>query len=250
MKTYTIATIPGDGIGKEVVPAGQQVLEALAKSSNTFRFKFENFDWGGDYYRQHGVMMAADGLDALRNKDAILFGSAGDPHIPDHITLWGLRLKICQGFDQYANVRPTRILPGIDGPLKRCGPDDLNWVIVRENSEGEYAGVGGRVHQGHPIEAATDVSVMTVSSLRGRAWASLKAKRMMRSTPTRVIMHTSVAASVGWPWWTRPPTPEYSPSEFSRTMTQFRSSGLQRLSGASMPGRMRVGRTLAYWSKP
>ena len=161
MKTYAIATIPGDGIGKEVVPAGQQVLQALAESSDTFRFEFENFGWGGDHYRAHGVMMPADGLDALRHKDAILFGSAGDPHIPDHVTLWGLRLKICQGFDQYANVRPTRILPGIDGPLKRCGSGDLNWVIVRENSEGEYSGVGGRVHQGHPIEAATDVSIMT-----------------------------------------------------------------------------------------
>ena len=161
MKTYQIATIPGDGIGKEVVPAGQEVLQALASASGTFRFEFENFDWGGDFYRAHGVMMPADGLEALRMKDAILFGSAGDPHIPDHITLWGLRLKICQGFDQYANVRPTRILPGIDAPLKRCTPADLNWVIVRENSEGEYAGVGGRVHQGHPIEAATDVSIMT-----------------------------------------------------------------------------------------
>ncbi len=160
MKTYRIATIPGDGIGKEVVPAGQEVLEALA-SASSFNFEFENFEWGGDYFRQHGMMMPDDGLDALRGKDAILFGSAGDPHIPDHITLWGLRLKICQGFDQYANVRPTRILPGIDGPLKRCGPKDLDWVIVRENSEGEYAGVGGRVHQGHPIEAATDVSMMT-----------------------------------------------------------------------------------------
>ncbi len=161
MKTYRIATIPGDGIGKEVVPAGQQVLEALAGSSGSFRFDYENFDWGGDYYRKHGVMMPEDGLDAIRDKDAILFGSAGDPGIPDHITLWGLRLKICQGFDQYANVRPTRILPGIDAPLKRCKPEDLNWVIVRENSEGEYSGVGGRVHQGHQIEAATDVSIMT-----------------------------------------------------------------------------------------
>jgi tartrate dehydrogenase/decarboxylase / D-malate dehydrogenase len=161
MKTYQIATIPGDGIGNEVVPAGRQVLEALAAGSNAFKFEFEDFDWGGDYYREHGVMMPADGLEALRNKDAILFGSAGDPDIADHITLWGLRLKICQGFDQYANVRPTRILPGIDAPLKRCAPDDLNWVIVRENSEGEYSGVGGRVHQGHPIEAATDVSMMT-----------------------------------------------------------------------------------------
>jgi tartrate dehydrogenase/decarboxylase/D-malate dehydrogenase len=161
MKTYKIACIPGDGIGKEVVPAGQTVLEALAAASNSFKFEFENFGWGGDWYRAHGEMMPQNGLDALRNKDAILFGSAGDPDIPDHITLWGLRLKICQGFDQYANVRPTRILPGIDGPLKKCKPEDLNWVIVRENSEGEYSGVGGRAHQGHPIEVATDVCMMT-----------------------------------------------------------------------------------------
>ena len=161
MKTYRIATIPGDGIGKEVVPAGQRLLATLAAANTRFKFEFESFDWGGDYYRAHGVMMPEDGLNALRKKDAILFGSAGDPHIPDHITLWGLRLKICQGFDQYANVRPTRILPGIDAPLKRCGPKDLDWVIVRENSEGEYAGMGGRAHQGHPIEVATDVTIMT-----------------------------------------------------------------------------------------
>ena len=161
MKTYRIATIPGDGIGKEVIPAGQEVMQALASALGGFQFEFENFDWGGDYYRAHGKMMPEDGLQALRGKDAILFGSAGDPDIPDHITLWGLRLKICQGFDQYANVRPTRILPGIDAPLKRCAPKDLDWVIVRENSEGEYSGVGGRAHQGHPIEVATDVSIMT-----------------------------------------------------------------------------------------
>jgi tartrate dehydrogenase/decarboxylase / D-malate dehydrogenase len=161
MKTYRIATIPGDGIGKEVIPAGAQVLQTLAESSRAFRIEFEDFGWGGDWYRAHGEMMPADGLDAIRHKDAILFGSAGDPQIPDHITLWGLRLKICQGFDQYANVRPTRILPGIDAPLKRCAPKDLDWVIVRENTEGEYAGVGGRAHQGHPIEVATDVSILT-----------------------------------------------------------------------------------------
>jgi tartrate dehydrogenase/decarboxylase/D-malate dehydrogenase len=161
MKTYRIATIPGDGIGQEVVPAGRQVLEAVAAASGGFALEFQDFGWGGDWYRAHGEMMPADGLAQLRGMDAILFGSAGDPHIPDHVTLWGLRLKICQGFDQYANVRPTRILPGIDAPLKRCAPADLDWVIVRENSEGEYAGVGGRAHQGHPIEVATDVSVMT-----------------------------------------------------------------------------------------
>lgn len=161
MKTYRIALIPGDGIGKEVIPAGRTVLETLASAHLGLRFDFEHFDWGGDYYRRHGLMMPADGLDALRSKDAILFGSAGDPAIPDHITLWGLRLKICQGLDQYANIRPTRILPGIESPLRHCKPEDLNWVIVRENSEGEYSGVGGRTHQGQPLEVATDLSLMT-----------------------------------------------------------------------------------------
>ncbi|MFN3566200.1 MAG: tartrate dehydrogenase [Burkholderiaceae bacterium] len=161
MTTYRIALIPGDGIGKEVVPAGRQVLEALAAAGGSLRFSFESFEWGGDWYRRHGAMMPADGLDALNGMDAILFGSAGDPDIPDHVTLWGLRLAICQGFDQYANVRPTRVLPGIESPLKRCAPGDLDWVIVRENTEGEYSGVGGRAHRGHPIEVATDVSMMT-----------------------------------------------------------------------------------------
>ncbi len=160
-RPYRIATIPGDGIGKEVIPEGRRALEALAASDTGLAFEFEDFDWGGDYYRRHGLMMPDDGLDALREKDAILFGSAGDPDIPDHVTLWGLRLKICQGFDQYANVRPTRLLPGIESPLARCAPGQLDWVIVRENTEGEYSGVGGRAHQGHPIEVATDVSIMT-----------------------------------------------------------------------------------------
>ena len=160
MKTYNIASIPGDGIGKEVIPECEIVLQALA-ANQPITFAFERFDWGGDYYRQHGKMMPDDGLEPLRNKDAILFGSAGDPNIPDHITLWGLRLKICQGFDQYANVRPTRILPGIETPLRHCQPNQLDWVIFRENSEGEYAGLGGRAHQGHPIEVASDMSIMT-----------------------------------------------------------------------------------------
>src|SRR6187455_518928 len=184
MKTYQIATIPGDGIGKEVVPAGREVMEALAAAGGGFRFEFEDFGWGGDYYREHGIMMPDDGLDALRGKDAILFGSAGDPHIPDHITLWGLRLKICQGFDQYANVRPTRILPGIQSPLRNCKREDLNWVIVRENSEGEYAGVGGRVHQGHPIEVATDVSMMTRAGVER---IMRFAFRMAQSRPRKLL---------------------------------------------------------------
>ncbi len=184
MKTYRIATIPGDGIGQEVIPAGEQVLRELARVQGGFAVEFEHFGWGGDWYRAHGEMMPADGLDALRSKDAILFGSAGDPHIPDHITLWGLRLKICQGFDQYANVRPTRILPGIDAPLKRCAPADLDWVIVRENTEGEYAGVGGRAHQGHPIEVATDVSMMTRAGVER---IMRFAFRLARSRPRKLL---------------------------------------------------------------
>ena len=161
MKTYKIAAIPGDGIGTEVISAGVEVLHALAKRDGGFKFKFDNFDWGGEYYKKHGVMMPKDGREQIKGHDAILFGSAGHPDIPDHITLWGLRLAICQPFDQYANVRPTRILPGITSPLRAVSGPELDWVIVRENSEGEYAGVGGRVHQGLPLEVATDVSILT-----------------------------------------------------------------------------------------
>jgi tartrate dehydrogenase/decarboxylase / D-malate dehydrogenase len=161
MKTYRIAAIPGDGIGTEVISAGVEVLEALAKREGGFGLEFDHFDWGGEYHKKNGRMMPENGRELIRNHDAILFGSAGHPDIPDHITLWGLRLAICQPFDQYANVRPTRILPGITSPLRHVSGPELDWVIVRENTEGEYSGVGGRVHQGHPEEAATDVSMMT-----------------------------------------------------------------------------------------
>src|SRR5215471_17733044 len=161
MKTYKLAAIPGDGIGAEVVSAGIEVLEALAKRDGSFGFKVDHFDWGGEYYKKHGRMMPENGRDQIKSHDAILFGSAGHPDIPDHITLWGLRLAICQPFDQYANVRPTRILPGITSPLRNVTAKELDWVIVRENSEGEYAGVGGRAHQGSPLEVATDVAMFT-----------------------------------------------------------------------------------------
>jgi tartrate dehydrogenase/decarboxylase / D-malate dehydrogenase len=161
MKTYTIAAIPGDGIGQEVIAAGIEALQALAACDGGFTLTFDHFDWGSGYYKKHGVMMPADGREQIKNHDAIFFGAVGAPDVPDHITLWGLRLAICQPFDQYANVRPTRILPGIVSPLRNVTGPELDWVIVRENSEGEYAGVGGRVHQGLPEEVATDVAVHT-----------------------------------------------------------------------------------------
>ena len=160
MKTYRLAAIPGDGIGPEVISAGVEVLHCLAERAGNFTFEIDHFDWGGEYYKVHGRMMPVDGLDLIRNHDAILFGSAGHPDIPDHITLWGLRLAICQPFDQYANVRPTRVLPGITSPLRDVD-GQIDWVIVRENSEGEYSGVGGRAHQGSPLEVATDVAMFT-----------------------------------------------------------------------------------------
>jgi tartrate dehydrogenase/decarboxylase/D-malate dehydrogenase len=161
MRTYKIAAMGGDGIGPEVVEAGVQVLKVCAERDGGFTLDVQDFKWGSDYYRKHGMMMPADGADQLRKFDAILFGAVGAPDIPDHITLWGLRLAICQSLDQYANVRPTRILPGIISPLRHVSGPELDWMIVRENSEGEYSGVGGRVHKGLPIEVAQDVSVMT-----------------------------------------------------------------------------------------
>ena len=161
MNSYKIAAIPGDGIGKEVIAAGVEILQALAARDGGFKLDFESFDWGSDYYKKHGVMMPENGRETLKSFDAIYFGAVGAPDVPDHVTLWGLRLAICQPFDQYANVRPTRILPGIEGPLRNVAAKDLDWVIVRENSEGEYAGQGGRSHRGLPEEVATEVSIFT-----------------------------------------------------------------------------------------
>jgi len=161
MRKHKIAVVPGDGIGPEVIAAGVEVLQATAQLDGGFGFETENFDWGSDRYRKTGRMMPDDGVETLRAFDAIYFGAVGDPKIPDHITLWELRLKICQGLDQYANVRPTRLMPGMTGPLKPELGKKIDWVIVRENSEGEYAGVGGRVHDGLPLETGLDVAVFT-----------------------------------------------------------------------------------------
>ncbi|PXW72716.1 tartrate dehydrogenase/decarboxylase/D-malate dehydrogenase [Loktanella sp. PT4BL] len=161
MRTYNIAAIPADGIGPEVIEAGAEVLSALEKRDGTIKFNVTTFDWGSDYYKKHGVMMPEDGLEQLKPFDAIYFGAVGAPDVPDHITLWGLRLPICQGFDQYANVRPTKIIPGVSSPLRDVGVGDLDWVIVRENSEGEYSGHGGRAHRGMPEEVGTEVAIFT-----------------------------------------------------------------------------------------
>ena len=184
MREYSIAAIPADGIGPEVIAAGLTVLDALQTRLGDMRLTVESFDWGSDYYKKHGAMMPADGLQQLKRFDAIYFGAVGAPDVPDHITLWGLRLPICQGFDQYANVRPTRILPGIQSPLRNAGPGDLDWVIVRENSEGEYSGHGGRAHRGLPEEVGTEVAIFTrVGVTRIMRYAF----RLARSRPRKFL---------------------------------------------------------------
>ena len=160
MRAYRLAAIPGDGIGKEVIPAGLKVLEVLAALEG-FRLDVTAFDWDSDRYLAHGAYIPEGGLEQLKTFDAIFFGAVGAPQVPDHVSLWGLRLPICQGFDQYANVRPARVLPGVRSPLRLADPADLDWVIVRENSEGEYSGSGGRAHRGLPEEVATEISVFT-----------------------------------------------------------------------------------------
>ena len=159
MREYKIAAIPSDGIGVEVIAAGLKVLEVLASRDGGFRLAVEQFPWNSDYYLKHGHYIPEGGLERLKAFDAIFFGAVGAPGVPDHLSLWGLRLPICQGFDQYANVRPARLLPGIESPLR--GGEAIDWVIVRENSEGEYSGSGGRAHRGLPEEVATETSVFT-----------------------------------------------------------------------------------------
>ena len=159
MKTYRIASIPGDGIGIEVIAEGEKVLRDLARKDGGFALEFTPFDWGSERFLTTGAYMPDNPLEVLRKFDAIFFGAVGSPKVPDHISLWGLRLPICQGFDQYANVRPARVLPGITSPLVKG--HEIDWVIIRENTEGEYSGSGGRVHKGLPDEVATETSVFT-----------------------------------------------------------------------------------------
>ena len=162
MKSYRIAVIPGDGIGKEVMPEGIRVLDRVSDLSGSFQFQFTHFPWGCDYYREHGRMMAEDGLKMLRDFDAILFGAVGSPAVPDHISLRGLRLAICQGFDQYVCYRPSELLPGVRSPLAGREPGAIDFVVIRENTEGEYAGAGGRVHGGLPNEIAVETSIFSM----------------------------------------------------------------------------------------
>lgn len=184
--THRIAAIGGDGIGPEVVDAGLKVLAVLANQEG-FGLDITHFPWGSDYYRAHGEMMPADGLAQLADFPAIYFGAVGDPRLPDDVTLWGLRLAICQGFEQYVNLRPAKMLPGVVGPLRPDLGEKIDWLIVRENSEGEYAGVGGRSHKGQPEEVAVETAIFTRSGVeRVQRFAFELARTRPRKTLTCV----------------------------------------------------------------
>ncbi|KAM5355135.1 hypothetical protein ACJ41O_001781 [Fusarium nematophilum] len=207
-KAYSIASIPADGIGPEVVEAGIEALNALADTLQTFELNFTHYDWSSDTYKKTGKYIPDGGLEQLKKHDAILFGAVGAPDVPDHISLWGLRLAICQPFQQYANVRPTRVLQGTQSPLRNCKTGDLDWVIIRENSEGEYAGQGGRSHRGRAWETATEVAIFTrhgVSRLMRFAFETAqKRPRKLLTVVTKsnaqrngMVLWDEVAAEVG-----------------------------------------------------
>ncbi|HEY3400421.1 MAG TPA: tartrate dehydrogenase [Geothrix sp.] len=160
MRALNIAVIPGDGIGKEVVPEGIRVLEAAA-AKHDLRFKWDEFPWSCEYFLEHGRMMPVDGLDRIRHHDAIFLGAVGFPGVPDHVSLWGLLIPIRRGFKQYANVRPVKLMPGVPCPLAGRQVGDIDFIVVRENNEGEYSSIGGRLYEGTDQEMAVQQTVFT-----------------------------------------------------------------------------------------
>lgn len=189
-----IALIPGDGIGKEVVPVGTAVLEAAARRFG-FDLSFDTFPWGCEFYLSHGHMMPAEGLEILGQYDAIYLGAVGDRRVPDHISLWGLLIPIRRAFMQYVNLRPVKLLDGIPSPLRRAVPGSIDIAVVRENNEGEYSDIGGRIYRGTDQEMAVQQSVFTrkgVERVMRYAFdlAAERKKHVTSATKSNGILHT------------------------------------------------------------
>jgi tartrate dehydrogenase/decarboxylase/D-malate dehydrogenase len=194
MKTFNIAVIAGDGIGKEVVPEGIRVLEAAGRCFD-FRLHWHAFDWSCETYVQTGKMMPDDGLRQLRPFDAIFLGAVGHPSVPDHVSLWGLLIPIRRTFQQYVNLRPVRLLEGIESPLKNWKPGEIDFTIVRENNEGEYSNIGGRVYEGTDDEIAVQQTIFTrrgVNRVMRFAFdlARKRKKHLTSATKSNGIIHT------------------------------------------------------------
>jgi len=194
MSNYRIASIPGDGIGQEVIPAGIQVAEVLAQRFG-FSIKFKHFDWSCQTYLNTGTMMPKEGLEQLQSFDAIFLGAVGWPSVPDHVSLWGLLIPIRRHFDQYVNIRPVRLLKGIESPLAGRGPEDIDFVIVRENCEGEYSESGGRIYAGTEQEIVLQESIFTrhgTDRILRYAFdlAKKRAGRLTSATKSNGIIHS------------------------------------------------------------
>ncbi|MGK7393744.1 MAG: tartrate dehydrogenase [Candidatus Cyclobacteriaceae bacterium M3_2C_046] len=192
--TYKIAVIPGDGIGKEVIPAGIEVLQVLGKRLN-IQFKFDHFDWSCERFHQTGKMMPEDGLQQMKDHDAIYLGAVGYPGVPDHISLWGLLIPIRRQFKQYVNLRPVKLFPGVPCPLAHRKPEDIDFMVVRENNEGEYSEIGGRINQGTEDEICVQESLFTrkgTDRILKYAFelANQRKKYLTSATKSNGIVHT------------------------------------------------------------
>jgi tartrate dehydrogenase/decarboxylase/D-malate dehydrogenase len=199
MEHFRIAVVPGDGVGQEVIPAGLAVLHAAAKRDGSFALDCDELPWGSAHYEKTGRMMPEDGLAILRHYDAIYLGAVGWPGVPDHVTLWGLLLPIRQHFNLYVNLRPIKLLSGIRGPLRDKGPADIDMLCIRENTEGEYAGVGGRVHAGFGHEVAIQADVFTRAGVEAVVrHAFQQAQRRRRSLTSVTKSNASPYAFVFW----------------------------------------------------
>jgi tartrate dehydrogenase/decarboxylase/D-malate dehydrogenase len=199
MKKYRIAVIPGDGIGKEVVPEGIRVMEAAGKKFG-IAFTWDHFPWSCEYYTNHGHMMPEDGLNKIKNHDAIFLGAVGFPGVPDHISLWGLLIPIRREFDQYANVRPVRLMPGITSPLADRKIGDIDFVVVRENTEGEYSSIGGRIYDGTSREMAIQQAVFTrIGTDRILKYAFEVASKRPKKHLTSATKSNGI--SISMPYW-------------------------------------------------
>jgi tartrate dehydrogenase/decarboxylase / D-malate dehydrogenase len=200
MATHRIAVMPGDGIGKEVVPEGLRVLEAAAKKFGV-DFAFTHYDWSCDYYARHGRMMPEDWFEQLSGFEAIYYGAVGWPAtVPDHVSLWGSLIPFRRRFDQYVNLRPCRLMPGIPSPLANRKPGDIDFVVVRENTEGEYSSVGGRLFDGTDREIVFQESVFTrkgVDRIMKFAFELARTRRQRHVTSAT----KSNGISITMPYW-------------------------------------------------
>ncbi|MDZ5473898.1 tartrate dehydrogenase [Bacillus sp. 31A1R] len=197
MKNYSIALLPGDGIGVDVVREGKKVLDTVSALHGGFTLNYEEYDWSCEYYAKHGKMMPDDGLERLRNFDSIYLGAVGYPGVPDHVSLWGLLLPIRRQFEQYINLRPVKLLKGIQSPLAGKTPEDLDLIVIRENVEGEYSNIGGRMYEGTDMDMAIQNSVFTKKGVErvlryafDLSQAKGKKKHVTAATKSNGINHT------------------------------------------------------------